>query len=121
MIFVETNLSVIDNSGAKIVKCIKVLGQKRKSIFLGDLILVVVKKKIENKNNVVNKKIYYGLLSQLKYPTLRLDGRYLIFGKNSIILLSNKLKFLGTRFLQLPAKESFKKFSDLLRKSQIII
>ena len=121
MIFVETSLSVIDNSGAKLVKCIKVLGQKKKRVLSGDLVLVVVKKKIENKNNVVKKKVYYGLLSQLKYPTSRLDGRHIIFNKNSVILLSSKLKFLGTRFLQIPIKESFKKFSDLLRKSQTLI
>ena len=45
MIFVETSLSVIDNSGAKLVKCIKVLGQKKKRVLSGDLVLVVVKKK----------------------------------------------------------------------------
>jgi len=121
MIFVETNLSVIDNSGAKLVKCIKVLGQRRLRVLSGDLILVVVKKKIENKNNVIKKKVYYGLLSQLKYPTLRLDGRYIVFSKNSVVLLSSKLKLLGTRFLQIPIKESFKKFKDLLRKSQTLI
>ena len=56
MVFVETDLFVIDNSGAKLVRCIKVLGQKRKRTRLGDLTLIVVKKKFENKNNITKKK-----------------------------------------------------------------
>ena len=120
MLFVESKLTVADNSGAKVVKCIKVFSSKKK-VNLGQVILVVINKKLANKTNIVKKKIYYGLIVSLKYPKFRQDGQYISFSKNSIVLLSNKFKLIGSRIIQVVSKELSIKFEDLKKKAKLII
>lgn len=123
MVFKETKLTVVDNSGARIVKCICVL--KRKSVFtkLGDLILVVLNKSSSDSVSlVVKKKVYYGVLVYLKYPTYRLEGQYLVFNINSVVLFSEKLKLLSAgRFLKPLVKEVSVRFQVLLAKAKYFI
>lgn len=121
MVFKETKLNVIDNSGAKLVKCICIFKNKKVFTKLGDLILIVLNKKTPNKMLIVKKKVYFGVLVYLKYPTFRLDGQFLVFKTNSVIILTDKLKLLSTRLLKPLVKEVSLKFKLLLAKAKYVI
>lgn len=99
MVFIGTKLKVADNSGAKLVKCIKVLGLGlKKTGFLGDLLLVTIKK--FGKKQIKKKIIYHGLVVMIKQQVIRKDGSVVRFAQNRVILFSKdetKSKFLGTR------------------------
>lgn len=107
MIQVGTRLNVSDNSGAKKVECIKVLGKHSQSPgFLGDLVIVSVKQ-LRSKGNlkVKRKDVCLGLVFRVKYKTSRLDGRLFNFFDNTVILLNKNFKPYGTRFFGPIAKE----------------
>ncbi|AGS06663.1 50S ribosomal protein L14 [Candidatus Carsonella ruddii] len=105
MIREQTLVKVIDNSGAKIAKCVKILnGSKKKTAKIGDFIKVVIK------NSNVNSKIKKGqimnaILVRSKYPFRRKDGTLLSFNDNAVILLNNSKKLIGTRVFGVLAKE----------------
>ena len=107
MLQVGSKLNVSDNSGARKVECIKVLGKHSKSpAFLGDLIVVSVKKLRSRGNLKVKKKeVCLGLVFRIKYKTRRLDGRSFNFFDNTVILLNRNFKPFGTRFFGPIAKE----------------
>jgi len=107
MIQVGSQLNVSDNSGAKKVECIKVLGKHSKSpAFLGDLVVVSVKQLRSKGNLKVKKKdICLGLIFRTKYRKHRLDGRFFNFFDNTIVLLNRNFKPYGTRFFGPVAKE----------------
>lgn len=107
MLQVGSRLNVSDNSGARKVECIKVLGKHSKSpAFLGDLIVVSVKKLRSRGNLKVKKKeVCLGLVFRIKYKTRRLDGRSFNFFDNTVILLNRNFKPFGTRFFGPIAKE----------------
>lgn len=96
MIYKETLLKNADNSGIFWSKCIKIDGSCNTSTArLADRVLVsIFKANLKKKNK---KKKYYGLIISVKSFTKRLDGSYIKFFKNKILLLSDQLKFLGTR------------------------
>lgn len=100
MIQVGSKLKVSDNSGARKVECIKVLGKHSKSFgFLGDLIVISVKQLRSKGNLKVKKKdVCLGLIFKTKYKTTRFDGRFFNFFENTIILLNKNFKPYGTRF-----------------------
>jgi|694.fasta_scaffold01899_12 large subunit ribosomal protein L14 len=107
MIQVGSKLNVSDNSGAKRVQCIKILGKHSKSPgFLGDFIVVSVKQ-LRSKGNVKVKKkeVCLGLVFRMKFKKLRLDGRMFNFFDNTVILFSRSFKLYGTRFFGPIAKE----------------
>lgn len=100
MLKVGTFLQVSDNSGAKKVECIKVLGKHPKSsAFLGDLIIVSVKS-LRSKGNlrVKKKDICLAVVFKVKYKTCRVDKMFFNFKSNSVILLNKAFKPYGTRF-----------------------
>lgn len=107
MLQVGSRLNVSDNSGAKKVECIKVLGKHSKSpAFLGDLIIVSIKQLRSKGNLKVKKKdVCLGLVFRTKYRKQRLDGRLFNFFDNTIILLNKSFKPYGTRFFGPVAKE----------------
>ena len=107
MLRVGSKLNISDNSGAKKVECIKVLGKHPKSAaFLGDFIIVSVKQLRSKGNLKVKKKdICIGLVFKIKYKTLRLDGRLFKFFNNTVILLNRNFKPYGTRFFGSVTKE----------------
>lgn len=107
MILVGSKLKVSDNSGAKRVQCIKILGKHSKSPgVLGDFIVVSVKQ-LRSKGNIRVKKkdICLGLIFRTKFKKFRLDGRIFNFFNNTVILLSRSFKLYGTRFFGPIAKE----------------
>lgn len=97
MIQVQTKLQTIDNSGARYVQCIKTLGGFNRSFsYDGDLILVTIKE-LKFIRKVKKSEICLGVIIRTKKPTLYKDGSSSNFVTNSIILLNNKKRMLGTR------------------------
>lgn len=93
----ETVVKSADNTGVKSLKCIHIEKKKQKIASIGDLIYLVVKKFIKKKN-LVKKKIYFGLVINIKQYVYRQDGFYIKSDLNQVLLLSKENKqFLGTR------------------------
>lgn len=118
MIQQQTVLNVSDNSGAKTVKCIKVLGGfKRKIAHLGDLIIVVVAKlrnKSRNTSKVKKGEIFKALIVKTKYSRLKPDGSFLRFDNNSVVLLNKQGKPVGNRLVgPIPTKIKKSRFSKI--------
>ena len=97
MIQMQTNLDVADNSGARRVMCIKVLGgSKRKYASVGDVIVVSVKEAIPRgrvKKGDVMKAVVVRTAKDIRRP----DGSVIRFDKNAALLVDNKREPIGTR------------------------
>jgi large subunit ribosomal protein L14 len=105
MIQVQTNLDVADNSGAKRVSVIKVLGgSKRRYASLGDLIIVSVKEAMPN-SKVKKGDVMTAVIVRTKKEVGRPDGSYIRFDKNSAVLLNKNLEPIGTRIFGPVARE----------------
>jgi len=90
MIQQETILKVTDNSGAKTVKCLKVLGGfKRKNAYLGDIIVVSIKT-TKNFSKIKQKEIYKALIVRTKKKIKKKDGSYTICHENAVSLISKQ-------------------------------
>ena len=97
MIQTETVLNVADNSGARKVLCIKVLGgSKRRYAQIGDVIRVTVKDAIP-RGKVKKGEICNALIVRTKKGVRRSDGSLIRFDSNAAVLLDNKREPLGTR------------------------
>ena len=97
MIQTETVLSVADNSGARKVLCIKVLGGSRKRYAkIGDIIKVTVKDAIP-RGKVKKGDVYNALVVRTKHGVRRPDGSLIRFDGNAAVLLDNKREPIGTR------------------------
>ena len=105
MIQQESRCSVADNSGAKEVLCIRVLGGTRKRYAsLGDTIVVTVKSAIagsEMKKGAVSKAIIVRTTKEVR----RQDGTYIRFDDNAVVLLNNAGEMRGTRIFGPVARE----------------
>jgi large subunit ribosomal protein L14 len=105
MIQMQTVLNVADNSGARKVKCIKVLGgSKRRYASLGDVIVVAVQEALPNskvKKGDVLKAVVVRTVKEVRRP----DGSYLKFDDNSAVLVSNQMEPVGTRIFGPVARE----------------
>ena len=97
MIQTETNLSIADNSGAKRVQCIKVLGgSKRRYASIGDSIVVSVKEAIPN-GKVKKGSVHKAVVVRTKKGIYREDGSKVKFDTNAAVLTDEKGEPLGTR------------------------
>lgn len=97
MIQMQSELLVADNSGAKKVMCIKVLGgSKKRFANIGDLIKVSVKDAIPA-GKVKKGEVSNAVIVRTKKGIGRCDGSYLKFDNNAVVLLNNKLQPIGTR------------------------
>jgi len=97
MIQMQTNLDVADNSGAKRVMCIKVLGgSHRRYAGIGDIIKVSIKDAIP-RGRVKKGEVYNALVVRTKKGVRRQDGSVIRFDGNSAVILNNNLQPLGTR------------------------
>ncbi len=97
MIQTETVLNVADNSGARKVLCIKVLGgSKRRYAHIGDVIRVTVKDAIP-RGKVKKGEICNALIVRTRKGVRRSDGSLIRFDSNAAVLLDNKREPLGTR------------------------
>jgi len=115
MIQQQTILKVADNSGAKYVKCIKVLGGfKRKTAFLGDLIIVSIQQ-LRNKSKTTSKvlkgDVYKALILRTKQKVRKKDGSFFFFSENVATLLNKQNKILASRLIgPIPKKLKINKF-----------
>ncbi|HEV3111195.1 MAG TPA: 50S ribosomal protein L14 [Candidatus Binataceae bacterium] len=105
MVQTQTVLDVADNSGARKVMCIKVLGgSKRKYATIGDIIVVAVKEAIPNakvKKGDVAKAVIVRTAKEIGRP----DGSYIRFDNNSAVLVDNQHEPIGTRIFGPVARE----------------
>lgn len=100
MVKVGTKLEVIDNSGIKVVKCIKLLGIGLRNYGqVGDVVIVSIGKGQFNRYKGDNKKISLGVIVSVKKPLKRLGGEVISFDKNSVVLVKKDLTPIGTRIL----------------------
>jgi len=105
MIQMQTFLKVADNSGAKKVCCIKVLGgSRRRYAHVGDVIVVSVKEAIPN-SKVKKGDVLKAVVVRTRREIGRNDGSYLKFDENSAVLLNDQLEPLGTRIFGPVARE----------------
>jgi large subunit ribosomal protein L14 len=105
MIQQESRLTVADNSGAKEVLCIKVLGGTRKRYArVGDRIIVTVKHALPS-GNIKKGTVAKAVVVRTKKETRRADGSYIRFDDNAVVLLNNAGEMIGTRIFGPVARE----------------
>lgn len=105
MIQMQTTLDVADNSGAKKVSCIKVLGgSRRRYARVGDIIMVSVKEAIPH-GKVKKGDLLQAVVVRTKKEIGRPDGTYIRFDNNSAVLLTKNLEPMGTRIFGPVARE----------------
>ncbi|MGZ3791028.1 MAG: 50S ribosomal protein L14 [Bdellovibrio sp.] len=105
MIQMQTKLNVADNSGAKEVMCVKVLGgSKRRVASIGDIIVVSIREALPNakvKKGDVAKAVVVRTVQKLRRP----DGSYIRFDDNSAVLINASKEPIGTRIFGPVARE----------------
>ena len=105
MIQMRTWLDVADNTGAKQVQCIHVLGgTKRKYALIGDIIVCAVKKALPS-SEIKQGDVVKGVIVRTKQAIRREDGSYLRFDRNACVLLDNDNNPRGTRIFGAVARE----------------
>lgn len=105
MIQMQTRLKVADNSGAKEVMCVKVLGgSQRRYASVGDIVVVSIKEALPNskvKKGDVAKAVIVRTVQKVRRP----DGSYIRFDDNSAVLINNNKEPIGTRIFGPVARE----------------
>ena len=97
MIQVQTELNVADNTGARIIECIKVLGgSKRRYASIGDTIVVSIKEAIPD-GKVKKGTVHKAIVVRTKYSIFRNDGSKVKFDNNAAVLVDDKGEPIGTR------------------------
>lgn len=97
MIIVQTRLGVADNSGAREVQCIKVLGgSKRRTAGIGDIIVVSVKDAIP-RGKVKKGEVHRAVIVRTKKETHRRDGSSIRFDSNAAVIIDKQGEPIGTR------------------------
>lgn len=114
MIQQESRLTVADNSGAKEVLCIRVLGgSKKRYATVGDKIVVSVKSALpsgEAKKGTVSKAVVVRTTKEIR----RADGSYIRFDDNAVVLLNNQDEVRGTRIFGPVARELREKYMKIV-------
>jgi large subunit ribosomal protein L14 len=115
MIQMQSMLTVADNSGAKRLMCIKVLGgSKRKYASVGDVVVVTIKEAIPN-GKVKKGDVMRAVIVRTAKEIGRSDGSYIRFEDNSAVLISEALEPIGTRIFGPVARElRAKKFMKIV-------
>jgi len=105
MIQSETKLQVADNTGAKMVKCIKVLGgSKRKYASIGDVIVVSVKEAAP-RGMVKKKSVERAVIVRVRKEVGRKDGSFIRFDENAVVIINKDNQPKGTRVFGPVARE----------------
>jgi large subunit ribosomal protein L14 len=115
MIQMRTILEVADNSGAKRVQCIKVLGgSRRRYAVLGDVIVVSIKEALPGMK-VKKGEVAQAVVVRMRTQTQRPDGSYIRFDENSAVLVNKEREPIGTRIFGPVARElRGKKFMKII-------
>ncbi len=105
MIQAESTLQVADNSGARKVKCIRVLGgSRRRFATVGDVIIVAVKEAIPNAR-VKKGEVRRAVIVRTKKAISRSDGSHIAFDENAAVLIAKDKEIVGTRIFGPVARE----------------
>ena len=105
MIQMQTVLEAADNSGAKNLMCIKVLGgSKKRYARVGDIIVASIKDSIPN-SKVKSGEVVKAVIVRTKKEYRRPDGTYIKFDKNAAVIIDNKKEPIGTRIFGPVARE----------------
>lgn len=115
MIQMKTVLDTADNSGAKKIQCIKVLGgTRRRYATIGDVIVVAIREAIPN-SKVKKGEVARAVVVRTKKEVPRADGSYIRFDDNSAVLINAQLEPVGTRIFGPVARElRSKKFMKII-------
>src|SRR6056297_3027994 len=104
MISTETKLKVADNTGARDVRCISVLGQRKTYASIGDVIRLTVKE--AQPGGVVKKgEVVRGVIVRTKHPLKRPDGSSIRFDNNAVVIIDDAENPRGTRIFGPIARE----------------
>jgi large subunit ribosomal protein L14 len=105
MIQMQTKLKVADNSGAKEVMCVKVLGgSKRRYAFVGDVIVVSIREAAPN-SKIKKGDVAKAVIVRTKKETRRADGSYIAFDDNAVVIINASKEPVGTRIFGPVARE----------------
>ena len=105
MIQMQTRLDVADNTGAKVVQCIKVLGgTRRRYATLGDVIVASVKRALPGSQLKAGDMVR-GVIVRTSKAVRRNDGSYVRFDRNALVVIDNDLNPRGTRIFGAVARE----------------
>jgi large subunit ribosomal protein L14 len=104
MIQEETNLDVADNTGARLVRCFRIIGQRKTYAHIGDVIRVAVKE-AQPTGMVKKGQVCRAIIVRTSQPIRRPDGSALRFDDNAVVLVDEKLNPLGTRIFGPVARE----------------
>lgn len=105
MIQMQTMLEVADNSGAKKIICIKVLGgSKRRYASIGDIIVASVKESIPN-SRVQSGDVVRAVIVRTRKAIRRTDGTHIKFDRNAAVIIDSKSEPIGTRIFGPVARE----------------
>lgn len=104
MIQMQTSLEVADNSGAKRIVAITVLGQRRKYAGIGDIITATVKEALPG-GNVKKGDVVKAVIVRMASKIRREDGSYLRFDRNSAVIIDGQNNPCGTRIFGPVARE----------------
>ncbi len=122
MIQMQTNLDVADNSGARRIQCIKVLGGSgRKIARIGDIIIVSIKEAIP-RGKVKKGDVYRAVIVRTSKEIKRVDGTAIRFDKNAAVLLNKQNEPIGTRIFGPVTRElRSKKFMKIVSLAPEVI
>ena len=105
MIQMQSLLDVADNTGARTVMCIKVLGgSRRRYAGIGDIIVGSVKRAVPG-SDIKTGTVVRGVIVRTRHPVRRDDGSYVRFDRNALVLLDNENNPKGTRIFGAVARE----------------
>ncbi|MDH3004929.1 MAG: 50S ribosomal protein L14 [Candidatus Shikimatogenerans sp. JK-2022] len=117
----ESKLKVVDNTGAKIVLLIGILGSNKKYATLGDIIMVTIKKTFA-KSNVKKGEKFKAIIVRVKKKKKREDGTFISFDDNACILLNENKEIKGTRIFGPVARElRYKGYMKIISLSNYVI
>ena len=104
MIQEQTDLVVADNTGAKRVRCFRILGQRKRYAYVGDIIRAAVKE--AQPDGVVKKgQVVHALVVRTQQPIRRPDGSLLRFDNNAVVIVDANSNPIGTRIFGPVARE----------------
>lgn len=122
MIFSESQLLVADNSGAKRVKCIKVLKSSKSSGGKPMNIVILSVRKVKKSKNILKGSVHRGIIVRLKKTIQRDNGSTIKFSTNSVILLDQKNVPIGSRiFGPLYREVKFENYPKILSLAKILL
>lgn len=122
MIQERSILKVADNSGAKIVRCFRILGgTRRRYAGIGDIVVASVQV-AEPRKNVKKKDIVKALIVRQRHPLRRTDGSRLRFDENAVVLVDAKKEPIATRvFGPMPRELKAKGYEKLMTMAEEIV